>query len=113
MWFIRNQTRFQDKKFLLKYAINSMIAEVSLIGNKTNLTSAVDMAEFLVLGALAQNLNTNSAFNAEIFGAITAIDIAIEKNWTNLWLETDSKLVTLAFKNKEMVPWSLGNRWLN
>ena len=67
----------------------------------------------LFLGAFAQNLNTNSAFNAEVLGAITAIDIATEKNWTNLWLETDSKHVTLAFKNKEMVPWSLGNRWLN
>ena len=34
-------------------------------------------------------------------------------NIDNLWLETDSQLVTLAFTSTLMVPWSLRNRWLN
>src|ERR1044072_6585490 len=34
-------------------------------------------------------------------------------NIDNLWLETDSQLVTLAFTSSLMVPWSLRNRWLN
>lgn len=34
-------------------------------------------------------------------------------NWSNLWLETDSMLVFLAFKSSKIVPWSLRNRWDN
>ena len=67
----------------------------------------------LYLGAFAQNLNTNSAFNAELLGVITVIDIGISTNWRNIWIETDSQLVILAFKNADMLPWSLRNKWLN
>ena len=57
IWFIRNQTRFQDKKFLLKSAINSIIDEVSLTSNKTNLTSVVDITEFVLLKDLKVNIH--------------------------------------------------------
>ncbi|MCI10194.1 heat-shock protein, partial [Trifolium medium] len=40
-------------------------------------------------------------------GAIHAIEIAQNKGWNNLWLETDSKLVQLAFKTPFLVPWML------
>jgi len=170
IWFIRNQARFKDKKIHWKSAINNIIAAVSLTGNRTKLTSFVDMDEFVFLkafkinihppraplikevlwipptptwikvntngaltknpnrascggvfrdhnsifvGAFAQNLNTNSAFNAELLGIITAINIAVENNWMSIWLETDSQLAVLAFKNLNMVPWSLKNKWLN
>jgi len=42
-----------------------------------------------------------------------AIEMAAQKGWSNLWLETDSMLVTLAFKSKTIVPCSLRNRWDN
>jgi hypothetical protein len=42
-----------------------------------------------------------------------AIEIAASHNWPNLWLETDSSLVVIAFKSHELVPWSLSKRWLN
>jgi len=61
IWFIRNQTRFQDKKFLLKSAINSIIDEVSLTSNKTNLTSVVDITEFVLLKALKVNIHPPKA----------------------------------------------------
>ncbi|MCI09448.1 ribonuclease H protein [Trifolium medium] len=46
--------------------------------------------------------------------AIHAIGIANSKGWNNLWLETDSKLVQLAFKSSSfVVPWKISNRWHN
>ncbi|KAK2447629.1 hypothetical protein QL285_006969 [Trifolium repens] len=42
-----------------------------------------------------------------------AIEIATLKGWPLLWVEPDSIMVTLAFKNATMVPWHLRNRWLN
>lgn len=44
---------------------------------------------------------------------MVAIEIADVKNWINLWLETNSMLVFLAFKSSKIVPWSLRNRWDN
>jgi len=41
------------------------------------------------------------------------VEIAFSKGWLNLWLETDSQLVLLAFKTKALIPCSLRNRWLN
>jgi len=67
----------------------------------------------IFLGAFAQNLNTNSAFNVELLRVITAINLAVENNWRSIWLETDSHRTVLAFKNPNMVPWSLRNKWLN
>jgi hypothetical protein len=51
----------------------------------------------------------SSAFQAELCGVMTAIEIAASKDWNNLWLETDSSLVVLAFKNGNLVPWWLSN----
>jgi hypothetical protein len=31
----------------------------------------------------------------------------------NLWIETDSSLVVLAFKSSSFIPWSIKTRWLN
>lgn len=50
------------------------------------------------------NIGPGNALCAELTGAILAIEIAKEKNWSHLWLESDSKLVVLAFTNPSMVP---------
>jgi hypothetical protein len=43
-----------------------------------------------------------------------AIEIAHCKNWKNLWLESNSTLVVKNFfSSSTLVPWILGNRWLN
>ena len=39
--------------------------------------------------------------------------IAHHQGWLSRWLETDSMLVSLAFKYSKIVPWSLQNRWSN
>lgn len=67
----------------------------------------------LFKGGFAQNVDTVSPFEAELVAAFTAIEIAFSKGWLNLWLETDSQLVMLAFKTKALIPCSLRNRWLN
>ncbi|CAJ2628490.1 unnamed protein product [Trifolium pratense] len=65
------------------------------------------------LCCFAENIGLKSAFMAELCGAMTAIEIANSRNWNNLWLETDSTLVVMAFKSSELVPWELSNRWMN
>jgi ribonuclease HI len=64
--------------------------------------------------AFAEPLGRETAFFAELCGALTAIELAFENNWFNLWLESDSTLVVAAFKNpKKPVAWPLRNRWRN
>lgn len=50
---------------------------------------------------------------AVILGIILAIESAYQKNWSNLWIETDSMIASLAFKSQHIVPWQLKNRWEN
>ncbi|XP_058776647.1 uncharacterized protein LOC131650967 [Vicia villosa] len=64
-------------------------------------------------GSFSKFLGPGNAFLAELFGAILAIEIARQKNWNNLWLETDSTLVVLAFSKPHMVPWAFRSRWEN
>ncbi|GAU10853.1 hypothetical protein TSUD_425370, partial [Trifolium subterraneum] len=64
--------------------------------------------------AFADPLGFASSYFAELCGAMRAIEIAYEKNWLNIWLETDSSLVVAAFKNPtKPVAWPLRNRWRN
>ncbi|GAU35456.1 hypothetical protein TSUD_364120 [Trifolium subterraneum] len=62
-------------------------------------------ADFLC--AFAENTGLKSAFKAELCGVMRAIEIAAGKTWRNLWLETDSTLVVMAFKSSALVPWDL------
>jgi ribonuclease HI len=65
------------------------------------------------LGCFATNLGQGSALMAEFIAAMTAIETAFDKSWRNLWLETDSKVVMLAFSSSFLVPWRIRNRWAN
>jgi ribonuclease HI len=65
------------------------------------------------LEGFSDNLGTASSLFAELMAAILAIEIAYSNRWFNVWLETDSKLVQLAFKSNISVPWKLQNRWQN
>jgi len=68
-------------------------------------------AEFV--GAFACNLGISNSLIVELNGAMMAIEIASQKGWQHLWLETDSMLVIAAFKSFKIVPWHLRNRWQN
>jgi len=65
------------------------------------------------LGCFAVNLGHGSAIMAEFIAAMTAIEIVYDKCWGNFWLQTDSKVVMLAFSSSFTVPWSITNRWAN
>jgi ribonuclease HI len=61
-----------------------------------------------VLCCFAEPLGISSSYFAELCGAMRAIELAHQRNYINLWIETDSILVVLAFKNhgKQKVTWS-------
>jgi ribonuclease HI len=56
-------------------------------------------------------LGIASSFQAGLCGTLRAIEVAHIMNWNNIWLETNSALVVLAFKNiNSNVTWNLRNR---
>jgi ribonuclease HI len=64
--------------------------------------------------AFAEPLGTSTSYVAELCGAMRALEIAFQKHWQHLWIETDSMLVVEAFKNpNKPVAWQLSNRWKN
>lgn len=65
------------------------------------------------IGGFAVNLGITTALCSELIAAMLAIEIAHKKGYLSLWLETDSKLVFLAFKSSKIIPWHLQNRWSN
>jgi ribonuclease HI len=56
------------------------------------------------MGAFSFNLGMANSLSAELNGAMIAIEMASQKGWNHLRIETDSMLVTLAFKCKSIVP---------
>ncbi|GAU19900.1 hypothetical protein TSUD_95050 [Trifolium subterraneum] len=65
------------------------------------------------LGCFAYNIGIAMAFFAEVLGIIMAIECAFERGWKHLWIESDSRIAILAFKNSKIIPWQLHNRWSN
>ncbi|MCI11752.1 ribonuclease H protein, partial [Trifolium medium] len=51
-------------------------------------------ADFLC--TFAYGTGNTSAFIAELCGFMTAIEIAVSRGWSNLWIELDSRLVVMA-----------------
>lgn len=64
-----------------------------------------------VIGAFSLHLGSQTALVAELRACIHAVNIAAEKHWSHLWIETDSQLVTQAFHNSNLVPWRLRLDW--
>jgi hypothetical protein len=62
------------------------------------------------LGCFAHYIGVANALYAEIMGIILAIECAVDRNWRQLWIESDSMLVISAFKNVSIIPWPLKNR---
>lgn len=61
----------------------------------------------------AENLGAGSSYHAELSTVIKAIEVAVSRGWLNLWIETDSTLVVMAFNNVALIPCSLRNKWRN
>ena len=65
------------------------------------------------LACFAERLDNGSAIFAELSAVMRAIEIAHQRGWWKLWIETDSALVVLASKNLGLIPCVLRNRWKN
>jgi ribonuclease HI len=64
--------------------------------------------------AFAEPLQITTSYVAELSGAMRAVEIAFQKNWRQLWIESDYVLVVSAFNNPtRQVAWQLRNRWKN
>ncbi|ONI14505.1 hypothetical protein PRUPE_4G283800 [Prunus persica] len=66
-----------------------------------------------VLGAFSANLDVPSGVHAEVLAVIKAIELAWLHAWHNIWIETDSLLVTKFFRSPHLVPWRLRVDWQN
>ncbi|CAL2257679.1 unnamed protein product [Prunus armeniaca] len=60
-----------------------------------------------VLGAFSANLDVPNAVHTEVLAVIKAIELAWLHAWHNIWIETDSLLVTKFFRSPHLVPWRL------
>lgn len=65
------------------------------------------------LTCFTENLGGCSAYHAELSAIMRATEIAFHRSWSNLWIESDSSLVVMAFKNDSMIPCNIRNRWKN
>jgi len=53
---------------------------------------------------VSENLGPGNALSVELCGAMRGIEVAQQKQWFNLWLETNYRLVVMAFDNDSIVP---------
>ncbi|KAH6776357.1 hypothetical protein C2S52_013918 [Perilla frutescens var. hirtella] len=66
-----------------------------------------------VIACFHENLGVGFVYEAELWGAILAIDFAISRGMTHIWLEVDSMLVLRWFaKETVLIPWRVKARLL-
>ncbi|RHN59594.1 putative ribonuclease H-like domain-containing protein [Medicago truncatula] len=65
------------------------------------------------LGCFACNFGPVLVFEVDLSAIIFAMEFAARFDWLNLWLESDSSSAVLAFKNSNLIPFRLRNRWHN
>lgn len=66
-----------------------------------------------MLLCIAENIGDGNAFQAELIGAMRAIETAHQNSWNHLWLEHDSAMVLHALKANIQMPCNLRNIWNN
>jgi len=64
-------------------------------------------------GCFAQFIGPSDALVAELHAAMNAIEVVVDKGYTNMWMKYDSQLVIQAFKSSSVVSWHLKARWKN
>lgn len=67
-----------------------------------------------VRGCFAIPLGVQSALFAEMCAFMTVVEIAAQKQWFPIWLESDSSILVEKVKKKDPeVPWQIRTRWYN
>ncbi|KAF9599521.1 hypothetical protein IFM89_038741 [Coptis chinensis] len=64
--------------------------------------------EFLLVSCKGLGVETN--YVAECYTILENAEVAIEKGWLNLWLESDPAAAIEAFSTGK-IPWQLSKRW--
>jgi len=85
----------------------------SVLGNHASCSGIFHDHHGTFVGCFSSNLGSFSVFESGLLGFIHAMEIAYNKGWMNLWIEGDSKSTLLVFRNHDLVPWKLRNRWAN
>jgi hypothetical protein len=65
------------------------------------------------LSCFTENMGGGSAFHSELSVILRETEIAFQRGWKNMWIETDSSLAVMAFKNDSAIPCDPRNRWKN
>ena len=65
------------------------------------------------MGCFACNLGAATVVEAKLTAIIIALEFAATNNWRDIWVESDSSAAVLAFKNSDLFPFCLRNRWHN
>ncbi|XP_024640521.1 uncharacterized protein [Medicago truncatula] len=125
IWNARNQARFNSKTINWKSSISMIISSTALSTDyqrgdvapsspfliKCNIDGAAkgnpglsaaggvfrDREGQFIL-CFSEPLGISTSYISEMHGAFRAIEIAFQRGWRNLWIETDSPLVVLAFQ---------------
>ncbi|XP_058761210.1 uncharacterized protein LOC131634556 [Vicia villosa] len=131
IWKARNVRRFEDKNLTWSSLLNEIKIEVAFSGNNTpkikcNTDGAASGIPLRAAcggifrdhvgnhkGSFSKFIDDGNSLVAELYGAILAVEIAKQRNWSNIRLESDSMFVVLAFSKPCIVPWELRNRWEN
>ncbi|KAL5728232.1 hypothetical protein ACHQM5_001344 [Ranunculus cassubicifolius] len=83
-------------------------------GAKNDVTTATGISfrdkEGSFLATVYENLGDEDIYFTECSAIVTAAEVAVEKGWINLWVESDSSSAVAAFKASRL-PWRLKTRW--
>ncbi|XP_050907957.1 uncharacterized protein LOC127121518 isoform X2 [Lathyrus oleraceus] len=120
IWYCMNQLKLHNKVISWKAITYLILDAASFPGNHTKVIASLTTCggifknrHGVAMKCFASNYDRQYAFCVELLGNFLAIKITHKRGWRNLWLETDFKLVSLAFKNSSSIPWRLKNRWFN
>ncbi|KAL5713272.1 hypothetical protein ACHQM5_015364 [Ranunculus cassubicifolius] len=59
---------------------------------------------------VAEGLRLGDNFWTECVAVVTGEEIAAERGWLNIWIETDSESIVKGFSNGK-IPWRIRGRW--
>ncbi|GAU25880.1 hypothetical protein TSUD_164210 [Trifolium subterraneum] len=62
-------------------------------------------SQTFIMGCFTLNIGQANAFQAELIGIMHVIELVHQHGWWNLWLETDSLMATLVYKDPSLIPW--------
>ncbi|KAL8477241.1 hypothetical protein ACS0TY_029509 [Phlomoides rotata] len=86
----------------------------SVVGSPGHLTGGGIFRDHfgMLRGCFAVSHGCSYAFEAELATAFCAIELAYDKGWSNIWLESDSTYVVHILKSSSPeIPWRLLARW--